>query len=133
MELKELWYLISSLGGAIVGAGMSMWAGGRKYQRLVQTQETQAEAISKLQKVHDSCKEDMDHQIAGILHERSVVGGLMMKDLGEIKSSVAVLSTKIEAHLASCVDQKQLGEFSKTVVEKLGVLEGMLKQRKTDA
>jgi hypothetical protein len=71
----------------------------------------------------------MDHQIASIIQERSVVGGLMMKDLGEIKASVAVLSTKIEA----LVDQKQLGEFSKTVVEKLGVLEGMLKVRKTNA
>jgi hypothetical protein len=129
MELKELWYLVSSLGGAIVGAGSAMWAGGRKYQRLVQTQENQADAISKLQKAHDSCKDEMDHQIASIIQERSVVGGLMMKDLGEIKASVAVLSTKIEA----LVDQKQLGEFSKTVVEKLGVLEGMLKVRKTNA
>lgn len=129
MQLQDLWYLASSLGGAIVGAGSAMWAGGRKYQRLVQTQEAQGAAIVKLQKSHDSCKEDMDHQIAAILQERSVVGGMMIKDLGEIKASVAVLSTKIEA----LVDQKQLGEFSKTVVEKLGVLEGMLKVRKTDA
>jgi hypothetical protein len=129
MQLQDVWYLASSLGGAIVGAGSAMWAGGRKYQRLVQTQEAQGAAIVKLQKSHDSCKEDMDHQIAAILQERSVVGGMMIKDLGEIKASVAVLSTKIEA----LVDQKQLGEFSKTVVEKLGVLEGMLKVRKTDA
>jgi hypothetical protein len=129
MQLQDVWYLASSLGGAIVGAGSAMWAGGRKYQRLVQTQEAQGAAIVKLQKSHDSCKEDMDHQIAAILQERSVVGGRMIKDLGDIKASVSVLSTKIEA----LVDQKQLGEFSKTVVEKLGVLEGMLKVRKTDA
>jgi hypothetical protein len=130
MELQDLWYLASSLGGAVVGAGSAMWAGGRKYQRLVQTQEAQGAAIVKLEKLHLSCKEDMDQQIAAILQERTLVGGRMIKDLGDIKSSVAVLGAKIEA----LVDQKQLGEFSKTVVEKLGVLEGMLKTtRKTDA
>jgi hypothetical protein len=129
MQLQDLWYLASSLGGAIVGAGSAMWAGGRKYQRLVQTQEAQGAAIVKLQKSHDSCKEDMDHQIAAILQERHVVGGQMMKDLGEIKASVAVLSTKIEAHLASCVDQKQLGEFSKTIVQEMGRLAGVIEGR----
>lgn len=115
MDVKSLWYALSSIAGVMVGALTTAWTFGRRYQAIVQTQRDQGDSITKLWKAHEDNKSEVDKRLVEI-------GGKMIGDLAVIKQAVAVTNTQMLAHLDSCVTQRDMTE----IMDRLGHVEGVV-------
>lgn len=123
MNWNILWYAISTLFGVVTGALGTAWTWGRKYQAIIQTQKDQGKSLAALWKAHEAHKAEVDKRL-------TETGGQMIKDLAEIKVTVAVIQTQTQNHAENCVTQKELSASTKEITERLANIEGYMAARK---